>query len=81
MTTATGCGVTVKEYVELSEHESAYAERARKISKLTRDLSEIVEQELNYKPAQTNQGKRVAVHTPCTMQHGLGLKGNVISIL
>ncbi|MCP4187498.1 MAG: glycolate oxidase subunit GlcF [Gammaproteobacteria bacterium] len=81
VTTATGCGVTVKEYVELFEHESAYAERARKISKLACDLSEIIEQELDRKPVQTKPGKRVAVHTPCTMQHGLGLKGKVESIL
>ncbi|MCP3687875.1 MAG: glycolate oxidase subunit GlcF [Gammaproteobacteria bacterium] len=81
VTTATGCGVTVKEYVELFEHESAYAERARTISKMSCDLSEIVEQELERKPVSTKQGKRVAVHTPCTMQHGLGLKDNVASIL
>ncbi len=81
VTTATGCGVTVKEYVELFEHESAYAERARKISKLACDLSEIIEQELDRKPVQTKPGKRVAIHTPCTMQHGLGLKGKVESIL
>ncbi|MCP4491310.1 MAG: glycolate oxidase subunit GlcF [Gammaproteobacteria bacterium] len=81
VTTATGCGVTVKEYVELFEHESAYAERAKRVSKLTCDLSEIIEQELDRKQIQAKPDKCVAIHTPCTMHHGLGLKGKVEAIL
>jgi glycolate oxidase iron-sulfur subunit len=39
---ASGCGATVKEYAHALAHDPAYAEKARRVSELTRDLSEIV---------------------------------------
>ncbi len=39
---ASGCGVMVKEYAHHLRHDPAYAERAQKISALTRDLSELL---------------------------------------
>ncbi len=39
--TASGCGVTVKEYGHLLRHDPAYAEKAARISELTKDISEI----------------------------------------
>ncbi len=78
---ATGCGVTVKDYAELFREESAYASRAAKISELACDLSELVSDEVKNNPLKINTTKRVAFHTPCTMQHGLGLKNIVEPIL
>ncbi|MEO8991631.1 MAG: glycolate oxidase subunit GlcF, partial [Nitrosospira sp.] len=43
--TASGCGVTVKEYGHLLRHDPAYAEKAARISGLTKDISEILEAE------------------------------------
>ncbi len=43
--TASGCGVTVKEYGHLLRHDPAYAEKAARISELSRDISEILEAE------------------------------------
>jgi glycolate oxidase iron-sulfur subunit len=40
--TASGCGVTVKEYGHYLKHDPAYAEKAKRVSELTRDISEIV---------------------------------------
>jgi len=81
--TASGCGVTVKEYGHLLQHDPAYAEKARRISELTRDLSEILpdfgaelQRKLNGKI-----GKRVAYHPPCTLQHGQQIRGKVEGIL
>jgi len=79
--TATGCGVAVKDYGKLFQHDSAYALRAETISALTCDLSELVAGEIEKNPIQVETTKRVAFHAPCTMQHGLGLKGIVESIL
>ena len=80
--TATGCGVTVKDYAEIFAHESAYLERAKTISRLACDLSEIIAREVKSEPiTKVAEKKRVAFHTPCTMQHGLGLKGVVEAIL
>jgi glycolate oxidase iron-sulfur subunit len=39
---ASGCGVTVKDYGHLLQHDAAYAAKARRISELTRDLSELL---------------------------------------
>lgn len=81
--TASGCGVTVKDYGHLLAHDSAYAEKALRISAMTRDLSEILpdfETELVKKIA----GKiatRIVWHPPCTLQHGQQIRGKVEGLL
>ena len=79
--TASGCGVTVKDYAELFKNESAFAARAEKISQLTCDISELIGRELDDNLPKIDTLKRVAFHTPCTLQHGLGLKDRVEPIL
>ncbi|MCP4430534.1 MAG: glycolate oxidase subunit GlcF [Gammaproteobacteria bacterium] len=79
--TASGCGVTVQDYGELLKSESAFAARARKISELACDISELIGRELDHSLPEIESPKRVAFHTPCTLQHGLGLKGRVEPIL
>jgi len=80
--TASGCGVHVKEYGHLLSQDSAYATRAARISRLTRDLGEIMASEdmAKLKPLVT-QGTRVAFHSPCTLQHGQRLNGVVEKLL
>jgi glycolate oxidase iron-sulfur subunit len=81
--TASGCGVTVKEYGHLLAHDHAYAEKAARISAMTRDLSEIVpefEAELGAK-LKGKITKRIAFHPPCTLQHGQQIRGKVEGVL
>ena len=81
--TASGCGVAVKEYGHLLEHDGAYAGKAQRISELTRDLSEIMpefEAELTRRLAGKIQ-QRVAYHPPCTLQHGQQIRGKVEGVL
>jgi len=81
--TASGCGVTVKEYGHLLAHDPAYAEKARRISELTRDLSEVMpafEAELAH-AMQGRIAERVAFHPPCTLQHGQQIRGKVEGVL
>jgi glycolate oxidase iron-sulfur subunit len=81
--TASGCGVTVKEYAHLLAHDSAYAEKAKRISDMTRDLSEIIP-EFEAELAARMKGKitrRVAYHPPCTLQHGQQIRGKVEGVL
>jgi glycolate oxidase iron-sulfur subunit len=81
--TASGCGVTVKEYGHLLAHDSAYAEKAARISALTKDLSEIMpqfESELAQRVRASDAG-RVAYHPPCTLQHGQQIRGKVEGVL
>jgi glycolate oxidase iron-sulfur subunit len=85
--TASGCGVTVREYGHYLRHDPAYAEKARRISEHTRDVSEIVlaEQEAlltlfaHTKPE--TRHTKIAVHTPCTLQHGQHINGVLEAIL
>ncbi|HTJ54826.1 MAG TPA: glycolate oxidase subunit GlcF [Nitrosospira sp.] len=89
--TASGCGVTVKEYGHLLRHDPAYAEKAAVISEMARDISEIVEAEIRtLQPlldrASDSTGtlgemRKLAFHSPCTLQHGMKIRGTVEKIL
>ncbi|MEY3720169.1 MAG: glycolate oxidase subunit GlcF [Pseudomonadota bacterium] len=79
--TASGCGVTVKEYGHLLAHDPAYAERAAKISALTKDLSEILPEFTQQLAEKARVKKRVAYHPPCTLQHGQQIRGKVEDVL
>lgn len=85
--TASGCGVTVKDYGSLLSHDHTYAEKAARISELTKDISEILEVEtkkltplLNNSMLSTKKSK-LSFHSPCTLQHGLQIHGTVEKIL
>ena len=79
---ASGCGVTVKEYGHLLQHDPQYADKAARISALTRDLSELLPALLPELAAKlqgrVNQPDTLyAYHAPCTLQHGQKLRGGV----
>ncbi|HEY0844793.1 MAG TPA: glycolate oxidase subunit GlcF [Noviherbaspirillum sp.] len=81
--TASGCGVTVKEYGHMLAHDEKYAAKAKRISELTKDLSEILpafEAELQ-KKLDGRIKARVAFHPPCTLQHGQQIRGKVEGLL
>ena len=76
---ASGCGAQVKDYGHALAHDPAYAERARRIAALTRDLSELRPDLVpRLKPRLRSRGpKKLAFHPPCTLQHGQQLRGGV----
>jgi glycolate oxidase iron-sulfur subunit len=92
---ASGCGVTVKEYGHYLAQDPAYAAKAKRVSELAKDISEAVISEkdrllsLVRQPSAPSTAlrtgvsshQRVAFHSPCTLQHGLKLKGGVESLL
>lgn len=66
---ASGCGTTVKDYGAMMRHDPEYAERAAKISALTKDVTEFLgEYELGAPVRYSSL--RVAYHSACSMQHG-----------
>jgi len=82
--TASGCGVTVKEYGHLLRMDAAYAAKAKRVSELARDPVEVVAAEWSRiapKVAMDLGSRKVAFHAPCSLQHGLKLKGRVEEIL
>ncbi|MGB0713092.1 MAG: glycolate oxidase subunit GlcF [Gammaproteobacteria bacterium] len=79
--TASGCGQMVKDYDHLLADDPDYAERARRIVEMTRDLGEILRDEDLAPLGDIGSGRRIAFHAPCTLQHGQQLSGLVESIL
>ena len=75
---ASGCGVTVKEYGHLLRLDPAYADKAARVSELTRDLSELLPDLLEPLRGKVRAEPGVfAFHPPCTLQHGQQLRGGV----
>ncbi|HJW23878.1 MAG TPA: glycolate oxidase subunit GlcF [Rhodocyclaceae bacterium] len=83
--TASGCGVQVKEYGHLLAGDPAYADKAARISTLCRDPSEVLAAEeaaLLPRLAEAKRGRgKLAFHSPCTLQHGLGIRGTIEAFL
>jgi len=80
--TASGCGATVREYGHLLAHDPAYAEKAARISALTRDLSEILPAFEGELARLAQRGAEpVVYHPPCTLQHGQQVRGKVEGLL
>ncbi len=80
---ASGCGLAVKEYGHALAHDPAYADKAERVSSLTRDLSELLPElvtalaPLLKDKLSTLPERRLAFHPPCTLQHGQQLRGGV----
>jgi glycolate oxidase iron-sulfur subunit len=80
---ASGCGLQVKDYAHLLARDSKYAAKARRISEMTKDISEFLqpfaaELQTHLVPATAN---RVVFHPPCTLQHGQRIRGAVEDLL
>ncbi|WP_374584859.1 glycolate oxidase subunit GlcF [Ideonella dechloratans] len=86
---ASGCGLSVKEYGLALAADPAYADKARRISALTKDVSELLpdlvpllQPLLARARARRNEPADappvpLAYHPPCTLQHGQKLRGGV----
>ncbi len=83
ISTASGCGVTVKDYGELLKGEPEYADKARRIAELAVDISEVISAEIAKSPPvpELSQNLKVAFHSPCTLQHGQKITGRVEAVL
>jgi glycolate oxidase iron-sulfur subunit len=77
--TASGCGVTVKDFVHLLAHDEGYRDKAAHISEITKDLCEIVSAETL--PEGSGKNSRVAFQSPCTLQHGQQIRGKAEALL
>jgi len=81
LVSASGCGVTVKDYARMFAGDAEYAHKAESISKLYRDPVELIEKEIGKLDFPEAKRSRVAFHTPCSLQHGLALNSRVETIL
>ena len=75
---ASGCGVMVKDYGHVLRDDPVYAAKAKRISAMTKDLSEwLPELTVSLQGKIKTGGQPIAFHPPCTLQHGQQLKGGV----
>ena len=80
---ASGCGVMVKDYGHALQGDPLYADKAQRVSELTRDLSELLPDLVPHLlPAlrtrlQSTPPQQITFHPPCTLQHGQQLRGGV----
>ncbi len=84
--TASGCGTMLKDYGHLLIDDPEYAERAKKISEISKDIVEILNTEgdkLNplLSKLKKNPSKTISFHSPCSLQHGQQIKGATEAIL
>ena len=78
ISTASGCGSMIKDYHRLLADDSAYSEKAARVSSICKDASEFF---LDIPVEKTTDNQTVAFHPPCTLQHGQQLNNIVEPIL
>jgi len=85
--TASGCATMVADYGHLLAHDPAYADKAARVSALMQDISEVIgankEKVLALSPhaSRLTPHARIAFQAPCSLQHGLKMKGQVEALL
>jgi len=77
VSSASGCGVMVKDYNHLLSADEDYAEKAKLIASRTFDATELID--ATRLPLASK--RRVAVHESCTLQHGQKLKDKLPELM
>ncbi|MDH3315267.1 MAG: glycolate oxidase subunit GlcF [Gammaproteobacteria bacterium] len=78
--TASACTAMIKEYADLLAADPEYAEKAARITSITLDISQVLAAE-NRSALRSKEKRRIAFHSPCTLQHGQKLPRLVEGIL
>ena len=92
--TASACGVQVRDYGRLLADDPRYASKAARVALATRDVAEVLAGEqpallARLREAAATPGaaapavgpRRIAFHSPCTLQHGQNIRGTVEELL
>ncbi len=80
--TTSGCGTTLKDYGQMFRNDPVWAERAARVAALAVDVSELLDRcwtDLPIRPEA--RGRRVAWQSPCSLQHGQGIRSAPRSLL
>jgi len=81
--TASGCGAHVADYGRLLRDDPDYADKAQRVSELLTDLADLIEPEAArlFASARAAPAQPIAFQSPCTLQHGLRIRGTVERVL
>ena len=79
LTSASACSLAIKEDGHALSGDASYADKAARVSALARDLSELLPELASALKGKLRLGgfARLALHSPCTLQHGQGLRGGI----
>lgn len=80
ISTASACSLMLKDYAYFLKDDPVYADKARRVSELARDVSEVIS-ECDLSSFAAERKERIAWHPPCTLQHGQSITGIVEHIL
>lgn len=80
VSTASGCGVMLKDYGVVLGDDLGYADKAARLAGLVRDIGEVLARE-DLSPLQPVAPVPLAFQSPCTLQHGQRLGGVVEALL
>jgi len=80
---ASGCGAQVREYGHMLRNDPAYAAKAQRVSEITKDVAELLPSMADAIKAKLKPiaNGRVVFHSPCTLQHGQQVRGEVERLL
>ncbi len=78
-----GCGTTLKDYEFIFRNDKKLKKKAKKISQLTKDISEFLSEnlKLDFKKNKKNKNLKIAYHSACSMQHGQKIHNAPISLI
>ncbi len=68
ISTASGCGSTIKDYAFILRDDADYAEKAQRVSALAKDITEFLAEAGG--PEVQPRNLKVAYHAACSLQHG-----------
>ena len=76
-----GCGTTLKDYGFIFRDDKEIKKKAKKISELTKDVSEFLDKDIKLNFKKNDKTYKIAYHSPCSMQHGQKVHQQPISLI
>ena len=76
-----GCGTTLKDYGFIFRDDKNFKKKAKKISDLTKDISEYLSENLKLEFKNNTEKYNVAYHSACSMQHGQKVHDQPINLI
>ena len=82
LSNTSGCGTTLKDYGFIFRDDPEFKKKAKKISELSKDISEFLLNNLKLNYVNNNEKKyKIAYHSACSMQHGQKVHNEPIELL
>jgi glycolate oxidase iron-sulfur subunit len=76
-----GCGTTLKDYGFIFRDNKELKKKAKKISELTKDISEYLDENLKLEFKNSTEKYKIAYHSACSMQHGQNVHSQPINLI